>query len=106
MNCPECGSQRQQSAAFCTECGADLLAGRVTDVPGSAGSRHPESAEAPGTTTGPILGVHPQASSDTAPVHPLRAPSAHPPRPVREMVGSERATWIDSVWGRAAGDER
>ncbi len=76
MTCPECGSQPQQSAAFCTECGADLLSGRGTTV------------------------------SDTAPVHPLREPSAHPRTPVREMVGSERAAWIDSVWGSTAGDER
>ena len=106
MTCPECGSQPQQSAAFCTECGADLLSGRGTTVPGSVGCRAPESAETPGRTTGPILGVQPQESSDTAPVHPLREPSAHPRTPVREMVGSERAAWIDSVWGSTAGDER
>jgi hypothetical protein len=106
MTCPECGSQPQQSAAFCTVCGADLLSGRASNVPGSVGCRQPEPAETPGRTTGPILGVQPPASSDTAPVHPLREPSAHPPRPVREMVGSERTAWIDSVWGPATAVQR
>jgi hypothetical protein len=106
MTCPECGSHPHAPAAFCTHCGTDLLAARETCEPLSVGSWTPDSAQLSDRTTEPILGVRRQPPPPSAPVHPASQPNAHSSTPVKEMVGSERAEWIDRVWCSAAGVSR
>lgn len=103
MNCAECGSHPEPSAAFCTACGADLQAGRAADGPGASDRVTPEPERTPGGTTEPVPGAR-SPSPDNSPVPPPQDSAAHRPTPVREMVGSERAAWIDSVLG--LGSER
>jgi hypothetical protein len=105
MTCPGCGAHTQNSASFCTACGADLLPERRAHEPFPAGSCTPAST-ASGTTTEPIRGVRGPASPDGARAHPSPKRAARRPTPVKEMVGSERSEWIDRVWGSTPRVER
>jgi hypothetical protein len=106
LTCPDCGSHLLAPAAFCTLCGTDLLAAREVSEPLPVGSWTPDSAQLSDRTTEPILGVRRPPPPPSAPVHPASQPAAHPSTPVKEMVGSERAEWIDRVWCSAAGVAR
>jgi hypothetical protein len=79
MPCPECGSPTRESAAFCTECGAEL---RV--------AAESQSSGVPGSTV----------------AQPSVSPADDLPTPVMELDGPERMAWIDSVWGPATEVER
>lgn len=103
--CPECGSHPHSPTAFCTQCGWDLLSGLGTRGPLSVGSWTPDSAQLSDSATEPIPGAR-RPPPQSASVDRSSQPSAHPVTPVNEMVGSERAEWIDRVWCSAAGVAR
>jgi hypothetical protein len=63
----------------------------------------PESAQLSDRTLEPNLAVGSPAPSESTPVSQPQLSTAHSSTPVKEMVGSERAAWIDYVWGSAAG---
>ena len=101
MTCPQCASPPATQTAYCTACGRDLRSGLETHDPGPVHGGTREPAVAPGVTTEPIPGVRAVTPSASAPVHPTARGGGQRPTPVKEMVGSERAEWIDSVWGPA-----
>ena len=105
MTCPECAAHPHELALFCTECGADLLAERSTHEPISVGSWDQEPPVTPGMTTEPIPDVVAPVAATGLPARPSPERGAHRPTPVKEMVGSERSAWLDSVWGPVAGAE-
>ena len=102
MTCPECGTHARKSAAFCTECGQDLIVEREAHAPLSVGTWTPESAHLSERTTQPILSQGSPARVDSASVRPAREAADRPCTPVSDMAGSERAEWIESVWCSAA----
>jgi hypothetical protein len=51
-------------------------------------------------------GIEPRASDESESVQPPQEAAGSPCTPVHEMVGSERADWIDRVWCSAAGVAR
>ena len=107
MTCPQCASHPDTPTAYCTACGRDLRAGLETHDPGLfyGGTREP--AVGAGETTEPVPDVPGATSSGRAPGrHATSRGGGHRPTPVKEMVGSERAAWIDSVWGPARRVER
>jgi DNA-directed RNA polymerase subunit RPC12/RpoP len=100
--CPECGSRPHVPTAFCTRCGRELLIGREMCEPLPVGTWMADSTALSELTTEPIQGIH-QPAPQSTPVHRSSQPTAHHSTPVKEMVGSERAEWIDRVWCSAAG---
>jgi hypothetical protein len=106
MTCPECGSYARDAAAFCTECGMDLLVERETRAPLSVGTWTPDPAHLSEWSTAPLLSHGSSGWSDSAGAGSRRDAEAHLNTPVNEMAGSERAEWIDRVWCSAAGVAR
>jgi hypothetical protein len=105
VTCAACGSHPHAPAAFCTRCGTDLLGARAAREPLPVGSWTPDPEQLSERTSAPILGVH-RPPPPSAPTHPVSQPITHRSTPVKEMVGSERAEWIDRVWCSAAGVSR
>lgn len=106
MTCPECGSHRHESDAYCTACGTELRVEQEAQNPLSVGCWRAPSSSASAVMTEGILGGHSATSSDTPQAQGPMQAAVHDSTPVKEMVGSERAEWIDRVWCSTAGVTR
>jgi hypothetical protein len=71
----------------------------------SVGSWTPEAALLSDRTTESVLGLGRPLPRQSTPTR-RSSPTAHPSTTVKEMVGSERAEWIDRVWCSTAGVSR
>ena len=102
MRCSACGAIPVESATFCTACGAGPLGELEAAEPFAVGHWAQDVARSSGTPTEPILDVplpaEPRLPAPRRPVLP-----AHPPTPVKRMIGEEREEWLSSVWGQTLG---
>jgi len=110
MHCARCGSFADETADFCTECGAQLrpVGGDADPIQVGAGSAAvPTAAPDPEfeAITAPIRGIdEPPADSGTAPdPSPQRGtagqvPEEAPPL-VSEMAAADKEAWLDEIWG-------
>ena len=99
MRCSACGAIPVESATFCTACGAGPLVEREVEEPFAVGHWAQDAARASGTPTEPILDMpSPSVTGIPSPRRPVLP--AHPPTPVKQMVGEERDEWLRNVWGQ------
>ena len=99
MRCSACGAIPVESATFCTACGAGPLVEREVEEPFAVGHWAQDAARASGTPTEPILDMPlPSVTGIPSPRRPVLP--AHPPTPVKQMVGEERDEWLRNVWGQ------
>lgn len=112
MHCARCDSFAEQTADFCTQCGAQLrpVTGDVDPIQVGHWTTTVSAAEpGPGTcedVTAPLTGTTEQPADPDTESDPSGQPATGPPLPrqprrlVTEMGEREKAAWLDDVWGR------
>ena len=111
MQCARCDTFAEETADFCTECGAQLRpVGDAVDPIQVGNWTTAASATAPDSEvvediTEPITGTAEMPSDTDREPEPGGQPQGPPPEPeqprglVTEMGARDKAAWLDDVWG-------